>query len=322
MTLPARVLTVGETMALMDPLDDGVPSMGSRFGVRVAGAETNYGIGLSRLGVGVRWVSKIGDDPFGEIITEALRGEDIDLAYLQRDQEAPTGLFFKWRSAGRSHVLYYRRGSAASRLRPEDVPEDAFDGIAHVHLTGITMAISESAGDLVVDLVRRASQRSITVSFDPNFRPALWKSPRAALNAHIRVLPYVDWYLCGLEEGHLLFGTDTEGRLLDAVEAAGARNVAVRVGERGAVVREGEDLLTVAPLKLESVLDEVGAGDGFAAGFTYALLQGWTPQRCAQAGNLIAGAALRGTGDWETLPYLEEVQSDLQAIGTTDARRQ
>ncbi len=321
MTLPARVLTAGETMVLLDPLDDGAPSMGSRFDVRVAGAETNYGIGLTRLGIGVRWVSKIGDDPFGGIIAEALGDEDIDLGYLQREPGAPTGVFFKWRSAGRSHVFYYRKGSAASRLGPEDVPEGAFDGIAHVHLTGITMAISESAGELVVDLARRASQRSITVSFDPNFRPALWKSPRAALDAHLCVLPYVDWYLCGLEEGHLLFGTGTERRLVDAVEDAGAGNVVVRVGERGVIVREGADLVTVAPPKLESVLDEVGAGDGFAAGFTYGLLQGWAPHRCAQAGNLIAGAALRGTGDWETLPYLGEVQSDLQAIATTGGRR-
>ncbi|MDQ3784919.1 MAG: sugar kinase [Actinomycetota bacterium] len=306
----------------MDPLIEGAPSMGSRFGLRVAGAETNYGIGLTRLGVGVRWVSKIGDDPFGHIIADALGGEGLDLGYLQREPNAPTGLFFKWRSAGRSHVVYYRRGSAASRLSPEDVPEDAFDGIAHVHLTGITMAISESAGRLVVDLARRASERSIPVSFDPNFRPALWESPLAAFNAHARVLPYVDWYLCGLEEGHLLFRTDSEQRLVDAIEDAGARNVAVRVGERGVIVREGEHLVTAPPLKLESVLDEVGAGDGFAAGFTYGLLRGWALRRCARAGNLIAAAALRGTGDWETLPYLEEVRSDLQAIATTDGRSQ
>lgn len=322
MTLSARVLTTGETMALMDPLEDGAPALGSPFALRVAGAETNYAIGLTRLGVGVRWVSRVGDDPFGAIITKALAGEGLDLGHLRREPGAPTGAFFKWRSAGRSHVHYYRTGSAASLLSPTDVAEDAFDGIAHVHLTGITMAISESACDLVVDLARRADRHSITVSFDPNYRPALWESPRAALDAHRRVLPYVDWYLCGFEEGQVLFGSATEHQLVDDVEDAGARNVAVRVGERGAMVRDGEDLVTVAPLQVKSVLDEVGAGDGFAAGFTYALMQGWTPARCAQAGNLIAGAALRGTGDWETLPLLKDVRSDLRAIAATDGREQ
>lgn len=321
MTLPPRVLTAGETMALMDPLDDGAPALGSRFGVRVAGAETNFGIALSRLGVGVRWISKVGDDPWGEMISSTVGGEGVDLGYVQREPNAPTGLFFKWRSGGKSHVLYYRRGSAASRLGPGDAPDGVFEGITHVHLTGITMAISETASELVVDLAHRAAQRGITVSFDPNYRPALWKSARAARNAHLPVLPYVDWYMCGLEEGHLLFRTTTERELGNVVQDAGASNLAVRVGERGAVVRDGEHLVTVPPLKLETVLDEVGAGDGFAAGFTYGLLQGWEPLRCARAGNLIAAAALRGTGDWETFPYLDEVESDLLANTTSNGRR-
>ena len=321
MILPPQVLTAGETMALMDPSDDGAPVLGSRFVVRVAGAETNYGIGLSRLGVGVRWISKVGDDPWGEMVASAVGGEGIDLAYLQREPDAPTGLFFKWRSAGKSHVLYYRKGSAASRLRATDAPDGVFEGIVHLHLTGITMAISSSAAELVVDLARRASQRSITVSFDPNFRPSLWSSPQAALDAQLPLLRYVDWYLCGLEEGHLLFGTDNERQLGAEINKAGAGNVAVRVGERGALVRDGADAVIVPPLQLEKVLDEVGAGDGFAAGFPYGLLRGWAPPHCARAGNLIAAAALRGTGDWETLPRLEEVEAQLEAIATMDGRR-
>lgn len=318
MTPRPQVLTAGETMALMDPLEDGAPALGSRFRVRIAGAETNYGIGLSRLGVAVRWISKVGEDPWGEMIVDTLRAEGIDLGYVQKERKAATGLFFKWRRAGKSYVVYYRNGSAASLLGPGNVPDDALEGVVHVHLTGITMAISETARELVLDLAQRASQRGITVSFDPNYRPALWTSPKAALDAQLPVLSFVDWYLCGFEEGHLLFGIDGEQQLEDLVRDAGVRNLAVRVGERGALVRDGGRLVTVPPVKLETVLDEVGAGDGFAAGFTYGLLEGWPPPHCARAGNLIAAAALRGTGDWETLPYLGEVQSDLEAIATTD----
>lgn len=318
MTARPTVLTAGETMALMDPFEDGTPGLGSRFVVRIAGAETNYGIGLSRLGIPVRWISKVGDDPWGEMVVDTLHGEGIDLGYVQKERNAATGLFFKWRRAGKSYVLYYRNGSAASLLGPGDVPDDALEGVAHMHLTGITMAISETAGKLVLDLAQRASKRGITVSFDPNYRPALWTSPKAALDAQLPVLQFVDWYLCGLEEGQLLFGVDGEQRLEDSVRDAGARNLAVRVGERGAVVRDGGGLVTVPPVMLETVLDEIGAGDGFAAGFTYGLLKRWPPPDCARAGNLIAAAALRGTGDWETLPYLGEVQSDMEAIATTD----
>jgi 2-dehydro-3-deoxygluconokinase len=306
------VLTVGETMALLDPLDEGEPEQDSRFRLRIAGAESNVAIALVRLGVRVAWVSRIGDDVLGRLVADTLDREGLDLRWLCRDPSAPTGLFLKVRSAGRTSVVYYRRGSAASRLRPEDVPDDAFAGVRLVHLTGITTALNENARELVVDVARRARERGITVVFDPNYRPALWASPEEAAAAQRRVLPDVDWLLCGLDEGNLLFGTSGPTELVEAAQAAGARDVAVRVGVDGAIVRDGSRLARVSVPRVVSVLDEVGAGDGFAAGFAYGLLQGWGARACASAGNLIAAAALAGTGDWETFPRLEEVRDELE----------
>lgn len=311
------VLTAGETMALLDPVDEGEPAEGSRFRLRIAGAESNVAIALARLGVPVAWVSRVGDDVFGRLVADTLAREALDLRWLRRDPSAPTGLFFKFRSAGRTRVVYYRRGSAASRLRPEDVPDEALAGVRLVHLTGITTALSESARELVVDVARRARERGITVSFDPNYRPALWASPAQAEAAQRQVLPSVDWVLCGLEEGNLLFGTNGPEELVEAVREAGARDVAVRVGADGAVVRDRSGIARVPVPRVVSVFDEVGAGDGFAAGFAYGLLQGWSSRACAAAGNVIAAAALAGTGDWETFPRLDEVRDELERAAAT-----
>jgi len=311
MTTPAtpRVLTVGETMALLDPTTDGRPVSGMEFSLRLAGAESNFAIALRRLGVDVTWVSRLGTDALGDVVSRALASEGLDLTYLRRD-DAPTGLFLKWRSGGRSSVLYYRRGSAASCLEPADVPDDALEGAAFVHLTGITLALSESARRTVVDVARRARTRDIPVIFDPNYRPALWSSPDDAAAAHEEVLGFVDWYLCGLEEGNLLWGTSDEMALFEALSGRGLRAV-VRVGRRGALVLDNAVVTTVAPDRLEEVHDEVGAGDAFAAGFVYGLLNQWQTADCARAGNTIAARALRGTGDWETLPYLAEIEQNL-----------
>jgi 2-dehydro-3-deoxygluconokinase len=290
------VLTVGETMALLDPVEDGEPRLGMPLTLRFAGAESNFAIALSRLGVRVAWVSRLGRDPLGDMIVEGLSQEGVDVRWVERD-DARTGLFFKWRSGGRSHVAYYRAGSAASRLRPEDVPDEALEGVRLVHLTGITMAISENARELVLDLARRAKEHGAVVLFDPNFRPALPDTPEAAAARQRAVLPYVDWYLCGEGEAQLLWrGEDIPARTV------------VRVGARGAIV----DGIEVPPLRTETVVDEVGAGDAFAAGLAYGLLQGWEPADCARAGNVLAAAALAGTGDWETLPRLADVVSDLR----------
>ena len=289
------VLTLGESMALLDPLQDGELELGMPLTLRFAGAESNFAIGLARLGVEAAWVSRLGRDPFGDLILAAVAAEGVDTRWVLRD-DAPTGLFCKWRSDGRTHVTYRRAGSAASTLQVGDVPDKALDGVEVVHLTGITMAISESARGLVLDVARQAKEHGATVVFDPNFRPALPDTPEAAAARQRAVLEHVDWYLCGEGEAELLW---PDGEI--PVPSV------IRVGARGAIV----DGVEVPPPRTASVVDEVGAGDAFAAGFVYGLLHGWPPTECARAGNVIAAWALAGTGDWETLPRLEDVRADL-----------
>jgi 2-dehydro-3-deoxygluconokinase len=289
-----RVLTVGETMALLDPLEDG-----STYRLRIGGAESNVAVALTRLGVGATWISRLGDDPFGDLVAETLAREGVDVR-AARDPRRPTGVYFKSREGGRTRMHYYRAGSAASALTPGDVPDEVLEGAELVHLTGITTALGSGPRELVHDLAGRARARGIAVVLDPNYRPALWEAPAEAAAA----LPPADWVLCGLDEGNLLFGTDSPEALAEAIGG----NAAIRVGERGALVREGGRLVEVRPTRVEDVVDEVGAGDGFAAGFAYGLLNGWPPARCANAGNVVAAGALRGGGDWETYPTLKDVE--------------
>jgi 2-dehydro-3-deoxygluconokinase len=313
------VLTVGETMALLDPLGEAGVAEGETLTLRSAGAESNFAIALSRLGVPVAWVSRLGADPLGDMIAATLAGEGVDLRWVRRSVGAPTGLYLKWRTDGRTRVMYYRADSAARGLEPADVPAEALDGVSLVHLTGITMALSATARELVVDVARRARERGAVVSFDPNWRPPLWSSAQAAAAAQLEVLPYVDWYLCGEEEGSVLFDAPDAAGVLDAARDAGARSAVVRIGARGAVVAGADGPVEVPPLRVESVVDEVGAGDAFAAGFAYGLLQGWSVAACARGGNVLAATALAGTGDWETLPRLQDVEHGLRPTGSGSA---
>jgi 2-dehydro-3-deoxygluconokinase len=104
------VLTLGETMALLDPLEDGELRLGMPLTLRCAGAESNFAIALARLGIDVAWVSRLGHDPFGDLILGAVTAEGVDVGWVQRD-DAPTGLFCKWRSEGETKVTYRRDGS-------------------------------------------------------------------------------------------------------------------------------------------------------------------------------------------------------------------
>src|SRR4051812_47131544 len=228
----SRVLTVGETMALLDPVGDGEPEHGSALTLRIGGAESNFAIALSRLGVPVTWVSRVGEDPLGRMLVGALHDEHVDVR-VRVEPRHPTGLFLKWRGVDGPANLYFRRGSAASLLGPEDVPDALLDGVELVHLTGITTALGEGPRALVHELAKRAKERGALLSFDPNYRAALWASPADALAAHVELLPLVDWYLCGDAEGRLLLGVETPEDVLAALVDAGAQEAVVRLGAQG-----------------------------------------------------------------------------------------
>lgn len=318
--MDGRVLTVGETMVLLDPLDDEPPHAGQRLQLRIGGAESNIAVGLARLGASVVWVSRLGADPFGDVIESTLREEKVEVV-ARRDAAATTGLFYKWRENGRSRNLYYRQGSAAGRLVPADVPGELLARSDMVHLTGITTAISPSARAMVIDVARRARAAGVTVLFDPNYRPALWDSAAEAFDAHRDLLGDVSWYLCGLDEACVLLGTKDLTTTAAAMEAVGIERAVIRIGERGAVLKEGDALSEIPLVRVEAVVDEVGAGDGFTVGFAYGLLLSWPSEVCTLAGNLVAARALAGTGDWETFPTLDEFQADLEAARMSDIER-
>jgi 2-dehydro-3-deoxygluconokinase len=307
------VLTLGEALALLDPETTTAPREGDRLRLRCAGAESNFAIALARLGVDVEWISRLGTDPLGDMILARLTAEGVRVPRVERDRSAPTGLYLKWREGPDTRILYHRAGSAASRLAPAHVPDAALDGVRLVHLTGITTALSETARVTVLDVAARARARGALVTFDPNYRPALWPDPGAALAAQRDVLAHVDWYLCGADEGHRLFGTADEESLAGAIEAAGAGGAVIRVGARGALVRSEGGLIEVPPARVLDVVDEIGAGDGFAAGFVWGLLAGHDPVICVRAANAMAASALGGTGDWETYLRADELTAALAA---------
>ncbi len=143
------IVTFGETMAVMSSMTTGPLRHARSLRLGIAGAESNVAIGASRLGASTQWVSRVGDDEFGRLITSTIRGQGVT-ATAAIDESAPTGLMFKERrAAGVTAVTYYRSGSAASRLCSDDIDTDDIASSRVVHLSGITPALSSSARDAV-----------------------------------------------------------------------------------------------------------------------------------------------------------------------------
>ena len=310
------VVTVGETMALLDAPATG--RLGGALPVRIGGAESNVAIGLARLGVDCTWTSRVGDDALGTFVTREIRAEGVRVL-ATRDPAAPTGLMVKEHRGGRpSRVRYYRAGSAASRLSPTDVDAVA-DEIAAaevLHLTGITAALGAAPLAAVERAIEIAHAAGTTVSFDVNHRATLWPDAAAA-PVLARLAAAADLVFAGPEEAALVLGRPPappsfeEGELL-ARELAkrGPGAVVVKLGALGALALSGDQVHEASALPVE-VVDPVGAGDAFVAGYLSELVAGGSVPDALRTANGCGATVCRAPGDWEGLP----TRSELDELG-------
>ncbi len=314
----AEVLTIGEPMGLFvaqeaKPLKDV-----QTFTRLVCGAEVNFSIGLSRLGHTVSYVSRVGSDPIGQHIRDFLKENGIEDSYVQIDREHLTGMQFKEMAPEGTDplVVNYRCHTAFSHFAPEDLRGIDWQGVKHVHVTGIPAALSDSCCASVEALMEAAHAHEATVSFDPNLRPALWPSHKVMVRTLNRLAAKADLILPGLGEGKILTGLEKPEQIADFYLARGAKAVVIKLGgSKGAYGKEREGKEFIAPsFRVEHVVDTVGAGDGFAVGTVSALLEGRTLEEAALRGAAIGALAIMSAGDNEGLPNRTELQHFMEAV--------
>lgn len=301
------VITFGESMVLFTPMKTGPLRYVGQFEKTVGGAESNFAIALTRLGHSVSWISRLGNDEFGLYVRNFIRGEGVDTSHVTFDSDHPTAVFFKERyEASDPKVYYYRAGSAASLMDHSLLKENDFAGAKFLHITGITAALSPSCRSLIYHAIELAKKQNVTVVFDPNIRLKLW-SREEARTVLMDIASKCDIVLPGIDEGELLTGDTTPEEISEALMESGAKAVVVKLGESGAFYQTKDTKEYVDGYKIEHVVDTVGAGDGFAAGFISGLLRGWSYREAVALGNRIGASAITVTGDVEGYPYWSEI---------------
>ncbi len=290
--MTGSVLTFGETMLLLTGGDTGaVPDL-DHMRVDTGGAESNVAIGLVRAGVPTTWIGRVGTDPAGDRVTRDVRSAGVDVVAVP-DPDRSTGIMMKERLAdGRTRVTYHRRGSAGSALRASDLPASAVERAALLHVTGITLALSEDARATVEAALDRADAAGVPVSFDVNHRPKLIDAETARAR-YRTVAARSSIVFAGDDEARLVLGLgDDEGddeTLAHELAALGRGRAVVKLGSRGAVASVDGAFLR-RPATPVRVVDPVGAGDAFVAGWLAATLGGATTaealDRAADAGAL------------------------------------
>ncbi|MCL6573819.1 MAG: sugar kinase [Bacillus sp. (in: Bacteria)] len=299
----SRIITVGEPMALFVAEQEGSLEDVERFNRFVAGAEVNFSIGMSRLGHKVSFITQLGMDPFGKNIENFLQENAIDTTYIKYDPKYITGMMWKQKVvSGDPEVYSARRNSAASHMDLDTITNLNWDGVDHIHLTGIPPALSTGCREMVYKLMKVARDKGVQISYDPNLRPGLWPDKEEMRQVINDLSCRADIVLPGIEEAKLLTGKQDVGEIADYYHAAGVKTVVIKLGAQGAFTSSEVKQFYTEGYHVKEVVDTVGAGDGFAVGVVSGLLEGLHLTEAVKRGTAIGALAVMAPGDNDGLP--------------------
>lgn len=314
----AGLVTFGEAMGLISATDIGSLDVARTARIGIGGAESNVAVGVARLGAAATWIGRVGTDALGRLISRQLTSSGVHTVALP--DTSYTGLMIRHRRSGDSvQIDYHRRGSAGSRLQCSDLPEHVIRSARVLHVTGITPALSDSAREATFHAVDLAHDAQLTVTFDVNYRSKLW-SPDQAAPVLRTLAERADVLFAGPAEARLLTGTtdSTITALARSLASLGPRQVIVKDGADGCLALDRAGELTRPAVPVHRVVDPVGAGDAFVAGFLAELLVDAPLSRCLDTAVLMGAFAVSVPGDCELLPTRSELR---EFAAATDVNR-
>ena len=316
------VVALGEAMVEFNQTDVNQPR---HFLQGFGGDTSNAIIAAARQGARTAYLSRLGRDVFGQWLMDLWAQEGVHTGGVMWDDTgAPTGLYFVTHGPKGHEFSYARAGSAASRMQPQDLSVDLIQSSRHLHVSGISQAISESATDTVFAAIELARLGSTEVAYDPNVRLRLWSAERAR-SVILKTMSLCDWFMPSLEDLQWLSGLQDEHALLDWCHAHGSHRVILKMGGRGVWFSLIDSHRTHWSAHPVQVKDATGAGDCFDGAFLSQLSVAFDPatgaspdvgspewtktvHACVAYANAAAALTTQGFGAVAPLPRPEQVR--------------
>lgn len=290
------IVALGEAMVEFNQTRTGEPQYLQGFG----GDTSNMTIAAARLGARTAYVTRVGQDEFGRMLLELWRREGVDTQSIALDPDAHTAVYFVNHGVSGHVFSYLRAGSAASRMRVEDLPLESIRSSAFLQASGISLGISAGAADCVLAAFEDARAHGVRVALDSNLRLKLW--PLARARAVIgAALAMADYFFPSVEDAQALTGLDDHDAIIDWAHGLGARAVLLKLGDKGVRVSDGRKRETIEGFKVATV-DATGAGDCFCGAVLARLVAGDTLWEAARYANAAAALSTTGFGAVAPLP--------------------
>lgn len=303
-----RILCLGEAMVEFIRQPDGVT-----FRQGFGGDTSNAAIAAARQGACVGYVTAVGTDRFGDDLVALWQREGIDTGAVVRDAEAPTGIYFIDPDPAARHFTYYRKGSAASRMTPAALDPVRIAAAAVLHLSGITLAVSQDLRETALAAAGMVRGAGGTVSLDTNLRRQLWPPDQA--RSHLRTaMGLTRIVVTSIDDQEALSGLTDPGAIATAIHDAGPEIVAVTLGAGGAWLSQGGNGQFIPPAPSEPV-DSTGAGDTFAGSFLAWWLETRDPILAAHRAAIAAAQTVSALGAIPAIPDRARVIAAARTLG-------
>ena len=309
----ARLVTLGEILIQFNALNIGPLRHVTYFEKHVAGSEANYCVAFVKQGNECGIIARVGDDEFGYNIIEWLRGQGVDVSHIKIDKTAPTGIYFIQRHYPvpfKSYMIYYRKGSAGSKLSPEDVDEAYIKSADLVHSSGITLAISNTARDAVYKAFEFAKERS----FDTNIRPVLWPKLEDAKKEILRLLNeyHPKFLITDTDDSAIIVGEADPDKA--AKELSNYSEIIImKLGAKGATLYYDGKKYYSSGYQVP-VEDVVGAGDALGGTFLSLYFKGFELEKALDYAVVAATLNVMIRGDQENLPTTSDIEAFLKEM--------
>ena len=296
------IIGLGEAMVEFNQMNSG-----NDYAAGFGGDTSNCIVAAARQGAVVGYISSVGSDIFGDLLLGMWEDEGVDVGTVQRNAHAATGIYFVTHGDDGHQFTYYRKGSAASLMRPAGIPRDAIESAKILHISAISQAISESACDAVFAAIKIGKDAGVTISYDTNLRLSLWPLDRATAIIQ-RTALLSDIMLPGLVDARALTGLESPDDICDHYLGLGVGTVAMTMGEQGALIATPEKRKHLAPHKI-NFLDATGAGDTFDGAFLARIAAGDDVFESGKYANAAAALSTTGFGATGPIPKPDAVRA-------------
>ncbi|MDE0638724.1 MAG: carbohydrate kinase family protein [Candidatus Poribacteria bacterium] len=266
--------------------------------IHAGGCANNTAIALSRLGVSVGAMGKIGNDHFGDLVLQHLTENKVDTAGIQRDANANTSFtFVAIASDGERSFCHYI--GANGELNEDDLNWDIIKTVKILHIAG-ALVMPKFDGQPMANVLKKAKSFGIMTSLD-----TAWDATGKWLKTLEPCLPFVDIFLPSLTEAEHLTGTSELREISKFLRNYGISTIGIKMGERGSYVSTSEEELFV-PAYSVNVVDATGAGDAYVAGFLAGTVKEWDLKKTTELASATGAACVTAIGTTAGIQNLEE----------------